>query len=465
MKNAVKEAIPLNDATPIWARLSILIGAVVFFVAAWAFLTANIPWEDDFDAILGFLSWPPCERWRHLLDLHNEHRILTTRLIVEAVVQFCGKMDFRICMLVGNLFMLILATIWFRMFRKLGYEWIGLAFFVLNLSLVHWANQLNALCANQNILAVLLPFTALILTQKRGGATFTLGMIMAILATFTSGSGVFVWPALFVTELIGLRNRKRLVIIVLLAIVIVGMYFALPNDRAPQIVKDVAQQGETVITKTTIMGYTVEITPMFLLRHIAYASTYFFACVGGVVILPWFNVFLGCVLFAIAIWLAFSFRHIKSPAIFGLLIYLLCCCASCGVFRASSFNASVPSRYQVVCQSIIAAIFYLALERFPQNHLSIRFGKMFCILTCLASLSYFIYAAPILHNRARLHRRNILMWPKSDMGLRYLPDERKPHASNILKTSFEKGIYCPEDVMKPGEEPPITPAPDVMPLF
>ena len=139
---------------PIGIRWMIIACSVALFAAAWVFLTSNIPWEDDYDAILKYLVFPPCERWRHLLDLHNEHRIATTRLIVEAVAAICGQVNFRACMLIGNGFMLLLAAIWYWRFRKIGHEWTGLAVFTLSLSLLHWANQLNALCSNQNVLSV-----------------------------------------------------------------------------------------------------------------------------------------------------------------------------------------------------------------------------------------------------------------------------------------------------------------------
>ena len=450
---------------PVKVRWIVLGSIVALFAAAWLFLTVNIPWEDDYDAILKYLVFPAGERWRHLLDLHNEHRIATTRLIVEAVTAICGQCNFRICMLVGNGFMLLLAMVWYGRFRRIGHEWTGLAIFVLSLSLLHWANQLNALCANQNILAVLLPFGALLMAERKGNHFFAASLVLASLASFTSGSGIFIWPALFLAECIGERRWRRLVAISAMAVLVVAIYFALPNTNPIQVVKDVAQPDETILAKTTIMGYAIEITPMFILRHIAFAANYFFACVGGVVVVPWLNVAIGAVLCAIATYLTVTFRRIKSHAVWGLMVYLLGSCASCGIFRAASFMADVPSRYQVVCVSLFAAVLYLMLERLSDAVKTVHLEKCLCLISVIASVSYFVYAAPILHARAEIHRRNILLWPKSDMGLRYFPDERKPHASKILKASVERGIYLPQTVAHPGETPPAKSLDDVTPLF
>ena len=446
-------------------RWTILGIAVLLFAAAWLFLTVNIPWEDDYDAILKYLVFPPGERWRHLLDLHNEHRIATTRMIVEAIAAICGQFNFRACMLVGNGFMLLLAMVWYGRFRRIGHEWAGLAVFTLALSLLHWANQLNALCTNQNILAVLLPFGALLAAEKTSSRFFVTSLALASLASFTSGSGIFIWPALFLSECTGGRRWRRLVAISATAMLVTIIYFTLPNTNPIQVVKDVAQPGETILAKTTIMGYAVEITPTFILRHIAFAANYFFACVGGVVVIPWINVAVGVALCTIAAYLTATFRRIKSHAVWGLMVYLLGSCASCGIFRASSFMADVPSRYQVVCVSLFASVLYLALERLSDAAKTVRLEKCLCLISTLASVSYFVYAAPILHARAEIHRRNILLWPKSDMGLRYFPEERKPHASKILKESVEHGIYSPLNASRPNETPPPVPLADIEPRF
>ena len=454
-----------THSVPVGIRWLVIAGFVTLFAAAWMFLTSNIPWEDDYDAILKYLVLPPNERWKHLLDLHNEHRIATTRLIVESIFAICGQINFRVCMLIGNGFMLLLAAIWYRKFRKIGHEWAGLAIFTLSLSLLHWANQLNALCANQNILAVLLPFLALLTAERAERRFFAASMGLAVLSTFTSGSGMFVWPALFLSECAGSRRKTRLALISAIALLVVAFYFSLPNANPPQIVKDVAQPGETILAKTTVMGYTIEVTPMFILRHIAFATNYFFACVGGVVVMPWLNVVTGIALCITATYLTATFQRIKSRAVWGLMVYLLGSCASCGIFRAASFTADVPSRYQVVCVSLLAAILYLVLERLPSAGRPIRLERYLCLVSVVASISYFVYAAPILHTRAEIHRRNILLWPKSDMGLRYFPNEKKAHASEILKKSVKRGVYSPLNASYHEEPPPSAPLSDITPRF
>ena len=79
---------------------------VVLFLCAILVLGVNVPYWDDYDVFLPYLSMPAAERMRHLFDFHNEHRILTTRLAAELVRAWNGSFSFKGCMLVGNALLL-----------------------------------------------------------------------------------------------------------------------------------------------------------------------------------------------------------------------------------------------------------------------------------------------------------------------------------------------------------------------
>lgn len=461
MKNTLT-AILDNPATRWLAMFFVL----ALFFSAWHFCAASVPFEDDYDAILAYLSHPGAERWRHLLDLHNEHRIGTTRIIAELIVFIKGSFDFRICIFIGNLFMVALATLWYRKFRYLGQTAAGIMVFTLSLSLVHWANQFSALCSIQNILAVLLPLLALLSLDRKSPAAICISMALAVLATYTSGSGVLVWPAMFMAELLFRRRRNVLIILTITAIIAAGTYFTLPNPRPPQVVKDVAAPDELLLAKTTVMGYAIEITPMFIIRHIAFAANYFLACVGGVVPIPWANVAIGLLFTVTSGWILLTFRRTQTPAFLGFLLYLLACCASCGVFRAASFMAEIPSRYQIVCTSLFATLLYLVLERKTSlaKMLTRIMPYAFC-LVLLLSTAYYVYAFPILRTHANDLETNTFMWPKTCAGLQYYPDERRPHAAAIMKQVAEKGVYDPVKFQPKGFVPPVDPIPPQLPVF
>ena len=51
-------------------------------IGCWTFLTVNVPYWDDYSALLQYLvKWP-----KRLFDFHNEHRIVFTRLVANAIL-------------------------------------------------------------------------------------------------------------------------------------------------------------------------------------------------------------------------------------------------------------------------------------------------------------------------------------------------------------------------------------------
>jgi hypothetical protein len=73
--------------------LAILFPLLAFVgITVWA---VNVPGMDDFDAVLGYMNHPLGERIRLLFSQHNEHRVVTTRLVSELVRIVLGNLDFK----------------------------------------------------------------------------------------------------------------------------------------------------------------------------------------------------------------------------------------------------------------------------------------------------------------------------------------------------------------------------------
>ena len=192
----------------------------------------------------------------------------------------------------------------------------------------------------------------------------------------------------------------------------------------------------------------------------------FLDSVGGVAVIPWLNVIVGMVFIGIAGWLVLTYKKTKCAAMLGMLFYLLACCASCGVFRAASFMADIPSRYQIVCVALFATLLYLVLERKVLSDVhQQKFSKVLLIAALTMSTAYFVYAFPILRNRALTFEGNMLLWPKSTQGLQYYPEEKRPYAAEILSRGQDRGIYIPPAADRSKMKPPEEPIPEKQPLF
>ena len=57
-------------------------------------LAVDVPYWDDYGAIVRYMGMPLAERMEHLFDFHNEHRILIPRLVFEVFDLYPGRFPF-----------------------------------------------------------------------------------------------------------------------------------------------------------------------------------------------------------------------------------------------------------------------------------------------------------------------------------------------------------------------------------
>ncbi len=438
------------------ALLAILIVAPILIMAGcWLFLTVNVPYWDDYGAFIKYFAEPWPERWSHLLDFHNEHRIVTTRLVADALAALNGgTFNFRAMMAVGNLIQCAYAITWLFVFRKSRFGIAaGLPALWLLTSFIHYENSCWALCAVQNVIVVALTFTACLLFAKRRQCrvAFALSLLSGIAATFSSGGGLLVWPCLVAMELSeplskseswreGLRNLPSHIkssfasLAILLAVAAVSTCCYLHGFPG---------------------GTTEQLSD--ITTRILNAILFFVAFIGGVVPIYPAALALGFVLLPIIVFLTIRYPRLKHPEIFWFMAAELATMLSAAVFRSSDPHTAVSSRYCIVSCSVFASVFFLALEQIP---LSERLARWLVHLstagTILYTTTFLVLGAPLFSQRNELMRRNILTWPAHIEGLR---SGDPKNDSVYLRKCVDRGVYNPASVLKPGETPPSEPAP------
>jgi len=181
--------------------------AVVLFLLAVPFLAyvlclqrlaVNIPFEDDYDAVLRFMleflragSWG--EKLTLLFSQHNEHRLVFDRLIFLASYYLFGELNFVYFIAIGNLGWLLTVVLLIRYSRK-RYG-LSLAAILpipyLLLAFTHFENMFFAMASLSNYWFFLFSLTFIIcLVEERPAACCLLFPI----ALFTSGGGVVLYP-------------------------------------------------------------------------------------------------------------------------------------------------------------------------------------------------------------------------------------------------------------------------------
>lgn len=187
MKQLINRALPL---------ILIAIPVVVFWYWFFAF-AVDAPMWDDFvltDFMLHLSQNPPfVEKLRLFFAQHNAHRIVYDRVITYLVWLLTGKMDFRLMMLVGNLSLMGLLALFWRVFRAERLSaWQFVPVPMLLLTMQGYENTYWAMAALQNytvLFFVLTSLYCLAVSVSGDKGNFTWAIVLAILATFTSGNG------------------------------------------------------------------------------------------------------------------------------------------------------------------------------------------------------------------------------------------------------------------------------------
>lgn len=175
-KDKMKQGIALG--------ITFLAGFILLFVLL--NYSENIPYYDDFDVILDLLWRGQRENMTSLLMVrNNEHIVFTTKIIAYFQYLLTGKVNFYQLIIIGNLFLLGIPLLFYRMTKSvLLTALVALIFFVPYSELNIWA-----MGSIQNLGVVFLAFLSIYLTFKSNWVNFGLAIFFGLLAVVTSGNG------------------------------------------------------------------------------------------------------------------------------------------------------------------------------------------------------------------------------------------------------------------------------------
>lgn len=215
------------------ALLFLAIVPAVLLVAAIDYYGVNVPFGDEWQMIPLFAKWHASQlSFLDLYQQHNEHRILFPKLIYLAFANFThwnlrAEMFFSVALVAmtsAGIYILIRRTLADSP-RRVALLW-GLA----NLLLFSpaqcenwlWGFQLQAFIPNLCLVAALVAITS----NWNSSTRIALAGLAAIVATFSFGNGLLLWP--LVAVCLFLRREKRTPILIWLALfaVVCACYFA-----------------------------------------------------------------------------------------------------------------------------------------------------------------------------------------------------------------------------------------------
>lgn len=413
----------------------------------------NIPFWDDFDALLGFLSRSPL----HAGDFcrqHNEHRILWTRLVAWLCHGATGSLDLRLLMWIGNAtlvgIVLVLARIW-RSRQLPAIHFLPIVFVLFQPQ--SWENMTWAMASLQNFSVLLFAALSISCWQSTRVGWQLAAIAWATLAAYTSGNGLVVPLVLLVWQGVRCMDRRFasrsmpapgssfstpaaapsppepagnatpaasiMTLLVLLAFTIVLFCFYFAGYTKPDHHPGVAEQG---FTPARLVQYLATLCGAYvgdLGRHCAF--------VAG--------------LAPIACFLLLTWRRYdrRNPVVYYMLMFCLGSILLASLSRAG-FGASqaLSSRYRVL-PLLTLALNYLALyELWPQRLSQRRFFMGTMIVLVILQVATVVKAERRLrHQRERLVTE-LRQWRETGRGLTY-PDPAAADA--CLRSAIERHVY------------------------
>ncbi|GAB4005383.1 hypothetical protein GCM10028808_05070 [Spirosoma migulaei] len=338
----------------------------------------NFPYEDDFNSALSFIAdytsgkLTTGEKLNLIVWQYNEHRIVFDRLVFLTDYWLFGQLNFVHLILVGNLALLLVGYLFLKVaFRGLPLNQKLLYLLPVAYSLFsfqYWELSTWSMAALQNLYVIPFALFSIYSLNQAGRRAFAFACAAAILATFTSGNGMFTFMV-GIPLLVLLKSYRKLALWVLIGGATVGFYFT--NYIRPPYHPDIVDS---------------------LFNHTGRAISYFFSLTGSMVgigrakLAMVFGLLLLLVTLGLLGYLWYKKRLTAHLPVLGWLVFLYLTCLSLMASRSGmGVEQAFSPRYGIVVVMLFATQAVLAIEAFTQRYL--RLG----ILGVYLGVAVFIY--------------------------------------------------------------------------
>jgi len=205
-----------NLSKPAAVYVAVLAAVSLYFIAV-ARQAVDFPFQDDYDAVLGTILYMKAsdtsvEKIKIVLAQHNEHRIAFFRIVAFLLFKLQERVDFRVLIWVGNLGLVALCAAVMLGARKTVPCLHFLAIVpLLIFSPLQGSQMIWAMASNGNYWVLAFAAWSLLLLTRDGKKAFCGACLLAVVATFTSGQGIFCFLAGMAALFLQRRWRKILV--------------------------------------------------------------------------------------------------------------------------------------------------------------------------------------------------------------------------------------------------------------
>ena len=402
--------------------IAIIIGLapIVFFYWFRYQNVTNTPIWDDYGAVLAFLnnyystpSW--IDRIPLIFEKYAEHRLFYVRFVTLLDYYVFGKVNFIHLNLIGNLGLLGLAFLFYKVLPKSDNRILYTVTIVFLLfQLQYFTVNFCSMSALQNINTVLFAFTSLFLLSKVHSLDkdhtkyFLFALFFAGMANFSSGNGMFTFPA-GILLLYGIKSPRNYQLAWISASVIfIALYFY-GYTSSPGGNRDI------------IDGYT-DASPLRAtgkaLSNPDEVFSFFFTFMGSAFkyVPPSFGnsyaYILGFISFIYVLYLIQIKYFKRNPLISAFLLFLILSALSVAIMRrAGGVNWAVMPRYHFFSVLTIIVLFYTILDIFNLHN-----KRTFAIWGMVLSIAFYFSVFDYSYDKLNNKKKQLILGANSYLG-------------------------------------------------
>jgi hypothetical protein len=441
---------PLGVAVPL---LFVALPAILFY----GILVCNIstiPYDDDYFTLLGFLNQlVPLQSisakvMYFLAAQHNEYKLFFVHAVAWSQYALFGHLDLRVLALFGDLFILLLAILFWKMFLPRHNSLPArLAYFIpvswLLFQLQYWETANWAMASLQNTPVLFFSFGAIYLLVKGSQPAFWGALTFFILAVAASGNGFLLVP---VALLFLVLNRRyiRIVLWLVATAACIAAYAYRYNVMSSQ-----TQQHHSIFSTFHPLA------PAYVIAFIGSAAGFPFKPA---------SLFLGSLLCIFFIWMAWRGYIRRNPLVSYCVLFLLLTSIGVAGLRSDfGLAQALSSRYTIYSDLFLIFAWFAIVEEFLQHKripfLSNNLFLAAVALSVLYGLSLDMFGMIQISSRTRNLVQAMAAYqhptsPDSIIGPSPklldrtpdpLTDDVNQRARPILAQSIKLGIYRPPD--------------------
>lgn len=191
----------------------------------------NVPMKDDYDAILDFLNKFSAsnlgDKITLLFSQHNEHRILSSRIVYALSYLFTGGVNFVTLGLIANLQLAVIAAFMLYLLWRLvpgNFAILSSLMTVCVFDLSNYENSIMSMEGMQNYGIVMLFMLAMFFSSRNERRYIFPTALTTVITIFSSGNGVIAAFFILMYNLF-IANRRQKIVLATVVIVCVPLYF------------------------------------------------------------------------------------------------------------------------------------------------------------------------------------------------------------------------------------------------